>query len=181
MNISYIKSPPRKFLKILYSFFFLIPCEQCPNSDPKQCTVTKLGWLHSAHTENPGRAHTARTVPMSWALLLAQQAYRASSQRRSRAYWVCTFRNTPRQPAPRPRPHFDVATSRQPESCRDIKSMSRHHPEHSRSQPQISCRDTVSPAQPQARSRHQNQVATSWTTNLCRNIVFLSRPRSCPA
>ena len=32
--------------------------EQCPNSDPKQCTITKLGWVHSAHTKNPGRAHT---------------------------------------------------------------------------------------------------------------------------
>ena len=51
--------------------------EQCPNSDPKQCTVTKLGWVHSAHTQNPGRAHTARVVPMSWALLRAQQACRA--------------------------------------------------------------------------------------------------------
>ena len=30
--------------------------EQRPNSDPKQCTITKLGWVHSAHTQNPGRA-----------------------------------------------------------------------------------------------------------------------------
>ena len=37
---------------------------------------------------------------------------------------------------PRSRPHFDVATSRQPKSCRDIKSMSRHHSERSRSRPQ---------------------------------------------
>ena len=29
--------------------------EQCPNSDPKQCTVTKLGWVHCAHTQNLGR------------------------------------------------------------------------------------------------------------------------------
>ena len=48
-----------------------------PNSDCKQCTESKLGWVHSAHTQNPGRAHTARAVPMSWALLSAQQACRA--------------------------------------------------------------------------------------------------------
>ena len=87
MNISYIKSPPRKFLKFLYSFFFYpmnSALEQCPNSDPKQCTVTKLGWVQSAHTQNPGRMHTERAVPMSWALLRAQQACRTRSQRRSR-------------------------------------------------------------------------------------------------
>ena len=51
--------------------------EQYPNNDPKQCTVTKLGWVHCMHTQNPGRTHTARTVPISWALLRAQQADRA--------------------------------------------------------------------------------------------------------
>ena len=59
--------------------------EQCPNSDPKQCTVTKLGWMHSAHTQNPGRTHTARAVPMSWALLCAQQACRAHVERAASA------------------------------------------------------------------------------------------------
>ena len=56
--------------------------EQCPNSDPKQCTESKMGWVHSAHTQNPGRAHTARTMPRSWALL---HTCRAHNQRRSRA------------------------------------------------------------------------------------------------
>ena len=56
--------------------------EQCPNSDPKQCTESKMGWVHSAHTQNPGRAHTARTMPRSWALL---RACRAHNQRKSRA------------------------------------------------------------------------------------------------
>ena len=81
MNISYIKSPPNIFLKFLYSVFFFFPMnsvhEQCPNNDPKQCTISKLGWVHSAHTQNPGRAHTTLAVPMLWALLHAQQACRA--------------------------------------------------------------------------------------------------------
>ena len=75
--------------------------EQCPNSDPKQYIVTKLGWVHSAHTQNSGCAHTALAVPMSWALLRAQQACRARSQRRSCACWACTCPDTPKQPAPR--------------------------------------------------------------------------------
>ena len=83
---------------------------------------------------------------------------------RSRACWACTYRDTPRQSAPRSRPHFDVATPRQPESCCDIKSVSRHR---------FSC-----PAQ--ARSRHQDQVATFLETNLCRDINFMSRPRFYP-
>ena len=109
MHISYIKSPPRKLFlffyffkkKFFYFFFYSMNSvhEQCPNSDPKQCTVTKLGWVHSAHTQNPGRTHTARAMPMSWALLCAQQACRAHvarSQRRSRACWACTCRDPPR-------------------------------------------------------------------------------------
>ena len=59
--------------------------EQCPNSDPEQCTVTKLGLVHSVHTQNPGRAHTARVVPMSWVLLRAQQACRAHVERAASA------------------------------------------------------------------------------------------------
>ena len=127
--------------------------EQYPNSDPKQCTVTKLGWVHSAHTQNPGRAHTAHAVPMLWALLRAQQSCRTRSQRRSHICWACTCHDTPRQPAPRSRPHFDVATSRQPKSCRDIKSMSRHHSDHSMSRHQIGVATSFLLPSPQARSR----------------------------
>ena len=29
------------------------------NNDPKQCTVPKLGRVHSAHTQNPSSAHSA--------------------------------------------------------------------------------------------------------------------------
>ena len=133
-----------------------------PNSDCKQCTKSKLGWVHSAHTQNPSRAHTARVVPMSWALLRAQQACRARSQRRSRACWACTCRDTLRQPAPRSRPHFDGATSRQPESCRDIKSMSRHHSERSRSRPQNG-KATLNLLSP---------------IHLGRDVHFLSRPHA---
>ena len=49
----------------------------------------------------------------------------------------------------------------QPEPCRDIKSVSRHHPGISR-------------------SRHQNQVATLLEATLCRDIKFMSRHCFCP-
>ena len=65
---------------------------------------------------------------------------------------------------PMSRPHFDVAISRQPESCRDIKSVSRHHSGVPRSRP-------------------QNGVATPFLLpspkpgrTLCRDINFMSRP-----
>ena len=29
-----------------------------PNSDCEQCTESKLGWVHSAHTQGPGCTHT---------------------------------------------------------------------------------------------------------------------------
>ena len=51
----------------------------------KQCTVTKLGCVHSAHTQKPSRVHTARAVPRSWALLRAQQAGRAHVMRTASA------------------------------------------------------------------------------------------------
>ena len=65
---------------------------------------------------------------------------------------------------PMSRPHFDVATSRQQETCRDIKAMSRHHSGIPRSRP-------------------QNGVATPFLLlrpkpgrTLCRDINFMSRP-----
>ena len=77
------------------------------------------------------------------------------------------------------RPHFDVATSRQPESCRDIKSVSRHHQNTSMSRHQIGVATSfLLPSLKPGRhpmSRHQFHVATSWTTNLCRDIKFMSR------
>ena len=116
----------------------------------------------------------SHAVPRSWALLRAQQAGRGHNQRRSRAYWACAGRDTPRQPAPgrdpKPRSRHPISTgqvatsnrcrdqpllfpqkrpcrnpkpwsrhqimTRQPESCRDIKSVSRHPSGHSRSRPQ---------------------------------------------
>ena len=133
-----------------------------PNSDCKQCTESKLGWVHSAHTQSPGRAHTARAVPRSWALLRAQRPCRAHSQSRLRAQrvqvariapmsWahVATSLPCPVQP-PRSRRHLDVATSRQPESCRDIISVSRHR---------LSC-------QPQARSPPYVETSIS-----CRDLL----------
>ena len=159
--------------------------EQCPNSDLKQCTVTKLGWVHSAHTQNPGRAHTARAVPMSWALLRAHPAQvvsmlgvhwsrhaQAACPRPSRdivprsrppeqlsqvaTSTPCRDLPSGQLKPPRSRPQNGVAipTSKgQPEPCRDIKSVSRHH-------------------SGQSRPRHQNQVATLLEATLCRDINF---------
>ena len=59
--------------------------EQYPNSDPKQCIVTKLGWVHTAHTKKPGRTHTGRTVPRSWAMLRAHPTSRAHAARKASA------------------------------------------------------------------------------------------------
>ena len=167
-----------------------------PNSDCKQCTESKLGWVHNVHTQQPRpRAHcarsaqvvgaAARTTPMS-------QACRAHSQRRPRAQRAQVARIAPRSWA-------HVATSL-PCQVQPLKSrhhsrlrppgghpMSRHHigvatpisPLHVKTSHW--CRDTVSPAQHQARShpmsRLQFHVVTSWTTNLCRDIKFMSRPQ----
>ena len=147
--------------------------EQCPNSDPKQCTVTKLGWVHNAHTQNPGRAHTARPVPMSWALLHAQQAGRAHvartastgralSVRRSRAKRPgrgCKLRPLSLvHPQARSRHRSQVATSWTIKPGRDVNPMSR---------PPFCSTKTVQVATSKIGSRHQlpwesqNHVATS--------------------
>ena len=138
--------------------------------------------MYCAHTQNPGRAHTARVVPMSWALLRAHQACRApvaSAASAGRAHARCALVVT--RPGSLP-PGRDltsmsrhqgsqnhVATSNrcrdttQTTPCRDIKSVSRHHPGYSMSRHQIGvatplrllhvatsnrCHDIVSPAQP---------------------------------
>ena len=101
--------------------------------------------------------------------------------RMSRACWACTCHDTPRQPIPRSRPHFDVATSRQPESCRDIKSMSRHRGSQKHVATSSRCRDATqnTPGRDlKTGSRHQTscrqstQVATSIS---CRDLT-LTRP-----
>ena len=102
--------------------------EQCPNSDPKQCTVTKLGWVHDAHTQNPGRAHTTRAVSMSWALLRAQQACRARAASAGHAHAGRAL----------------VAT--RPGSLppgRDLTSMSRHQGSQHHVATSDRCRDTI--------------------------------------
>ena len=164
------------------------------------CHKTGLG-AQCAHPEPKSRAHCAcsalvvgaavRTVGLS-------RACRARSQRKSRACWVCTCRDTPRQPAPRSRPHFDVATPRQPESCRDINrcrdttQTSPGRDTKTRSRPSwrlpyvatsISCRDIVSAHSGPSRSRHQIHVATSHTATHvatsypCRDAFLLNQTR----
>ena len=127
-----------------------------PNSDCKQFTESKLGWVHYAHTQNPGRAHIARAVPRSWALLRAHQAGRAHVARTASAGRVhagCALVAT--RPCSLP-PSRDltsmsrhqgsqnhVATSNrcryttQTTPCRDIKSVSRNHPGYSMSRHKI--------------------------------------------
>ena len=156
-----------------------------PNSDCKQCTESKLGWVHCAHTQNPGRAHTARTVPRSWALLRAHcprsaqvvgaaartasrsRACRAHSQHRSCAQAACT----------------QVATSLR---CRDTKAariMSRHQigvatpPRPLHVTTSNRCRDIVSPAQPKPGRDIKTRSRPSWrrtyvaTSISCRDLV----------
>ena len=161
-----------------------------PNIDCKQCTESKLGCVHSAHTQNPCRVHTARAVPRSWALLRAQQAGRARSCAPVATQSLVTTPNFNRpgrdlklmsRPAfalstetPLSRPKTLVVTQNHHKAAR---TMSRHQIDVATSLRPIQVatskrgRDTVSPAQPQARSRHQNQVATLLETNLCRDVV----------
>ena len=118
--------------------------EQCPNSDHKQFTLSKVGWVHSAYTQNPGRAHTARAMPMSWALLCAQQACRVHVMRAASAGRAHAGRAL-------------VAT--RPGSLppgRDLTSMSRHQGSQNHVATSNRCRDIVSPAQ------SPSQVVTSY-------------------
>ena len=161
------------------------------NNAPSQnwvgCTVrtprTQIARTLRAQCPCRGRccAHTARAVPMSWALLRAQQACRAHVARAASASRAHAGRalvaTRPGSLPPRSRPHFDVATPRQPESCRDIKSVSRHHPDHSMSRHQIGVATSFllpSPSQvatsrpgldlpgDEPMSRHHFHVATSF-------------------
>ena len=153
--------------------------EQWPNNDCKQCTELKLGWVYSAHTQSPGRAHTARAVPRSWALLRAQLTGRAhvvSTASACRTLAGVRWSRHTQAAYPRSRPHFDVATTRQPESCRDIKSMSRHR---------FSCPAPSQVATPEPgrdppgdslMSRHQFHVATSFPNRPGRDVSSMSRP-----
>ena len=179
-----------------------------PNSDCKQCTESKLGWVHSAHTQNPSRAHTAWAVPRSWALLRARQAGRARMRAWSRAQLRLL-----RLPLSRPKaqvmtPNFNrpgrdlksmsrlasalptetplsgpkpwsrhQTTTRQPESCRDIKSVSRHHSGHSRSRPQNGVTTPFLLPSPKPGRNTKTRPRPSWkltyvaTSISCRNIV----------
>ena len=142
--------------------------EQCPNSDPKQYTVTKLGWVHSAHTQNPGRAHTARAVPMSWALLRAQPAQVAP---------MLGVHLSRHAQAACPRPGRDIVPGR---DLLEASLMSRHHSGQSRPRPpggvaapllcphRCPCSDLAMMSRHQACSATATHVATS---NSCRDVA----------
>ena len=143
-----------------------------PNSDCKQCTESKLGWVHCAHTQNPGRTHTECAVPMSWALLRAQQACRAhvarvASSGRAHAGRALVVTSMSRHQGSQ----NHVTTSNrcrdttQTTPCCDIKSVSQHR---------FSCpvpkpgRYVLFPGRDLLKFR------------LCRDIVSMSRPPTLP-
>ena len=85
--------------------------EQCPNSDLKQCTASKLGRVHSAHTQN-SVASAQHVVVRATARITSLS--RAQSLSRARA-----GRDTPRQSA-----SVAIKTpnaTKQPKLCHDTK------------------------------------------------------------
>ena len=179
--------------------------EQCPNSDCKQCTESELGWVYSAHTQSPGRAHTARAVPMSWALLRSQQAGRAhvartaSAGRAQRAQvariaprsWVQVATSFRCPVQARSRHRFQVATSwklthvatsnwcrdtTQSTSGRDLKTGSRHRFSCPASSQVATLEPGRDPPGDSPMSRHQFHVATSFPNRPGRDVSSMSRP-----
>ena len=114
-----------------------------PNSDCKQCTESKLGRVHSAHTQNPCRARSQRGSR-------AQRVQVARIAPRSRGQVATSF---PCQPPSRSRHRFQVATSWTTNPCRDIKLVSRHYSCHFRSQPPNGVATPFLLPSPQVRSR----------------------------
>ena len=123
--------------------------------------------MHSAHTQNPGRAHTARAVHRSWALLPVQPTGRVHVARTASACLALAGRALV---TTRPGSLPQLATSLR---CRDIKAariMSRH---------QISVATPMT-LNRRPRSRHQKPGRDLLETTLCRDINFMSRHRFCP-
>ena len=146
--------------------------EQCPNNDPKQCTVKKLGRVHSAHTQKPGRVHAARVVPRSWALLRAQPIGREHVTRS-----VCAGHGHSAQvvglcrdllPLPSPRPG------------RDIISRSRPPRQLSQVTTSIPCRDLPSAQLKPSRSRPKKWGRDTNSNKPGRDLKSMSRQASAP-
>ena len=154
--------------------------EQYPNSDPKQCTVTKLGRVHSAHTMKPGRERTLRAQCPGRGRCCAQQAGRTHSQRRSRACWACAGHDTPRQPSPgrdlKTLGRNTKLTQPLPRPGRDAKSRSRPSWRLPYVATSISCRDIVFAHSGLSRSRHQKSMSRpeigSASSLLRRDAIF---------
>ena len=179
--------------------------EHCPNSDPKQCTVTKLGCVHSAHTQKPGRARSAQVVGAAARTANAGRALagrvlvatllgslpQVATQNPGRDIKSMS-RPTSSLPTETPlsRPKTLVATSNHDKAAR---IMSRHQIGVATPLRPLQVatlkrgRDIVSLAQPQARSQHQTRSRPSWrltyvaTSISCRDIASalngLSRSR----
>ena len=120
-----------------------------PNSERNSALNPKLGWVHSAHTQNPGREHTARAVPRSWALLRARPIGRVHVTRTTSAGRALSVHRSRHAQAIYPKPGRDIISrSRPPRQlsqvttsipCRDLPSA---QPKPPRSRPQKWGRDT---------------------------------------
>ena len=159
------------------------------NSDCKQCTESKLGWVHSTHTQNPGGAYTARAVPRSWVLLLARQAGCARMRAWSRAQLrlLCLLLLPPSRPKAQVvtpifnRPGRDLKSMSRPASAPPTETpLSRHHSGQSRSRPQKGVATPFLLPSPKLGRNPKNPSRDLLETNLCRDINFMSRPRFCP-
>ena len=140
--------------------------------------------MHSAHTQNPGRAHTARAVPRSWELLSAQPTGRAHVARTASASRALAGRELV---ATRPGSMPQVATSRPgrdtkltqplPRQGRDVKSRSRPSWILPYVATSISCRDLVSTHSGIFKSRHKNPGRDLPHCLPCRDLKMMSRPQ----
>ena len=150
------------------------------------CHKTGLG-AQCAHPEPRSRAHCACSTQVVGAAARTRHAHNAQVVRRSRACWVCTGRDTPRQPAPAAapmsRPQNDVVTRIFPIArgpCRDIKITSRRPQGQTRSRPQNRVATPFLLPSPKPGRNTKNPGRDLLETTLCRDINFMSRPRFCP-
>ena len=163
--------------------------EQCLNSDPKQCTVTKLGYVHSA--SHPKTRSCVQCQGRERCCAHSKQVVTPYFHRPGR-----DLKSMPRSASSLPtetplsRPKTLVATSNHNKAAR---IMSRHQIDVATPLRPLMVvtskrgRNTVSLAQPQARSQHQPRSRPFWrltyvaTSISCRNIVSahngLSRSR----
>ena len=133
--------------------------------------------MHSAHTQKPGCAHTARAVPRSWALLRTQptgreHVTRTTSSGRAQVALI----------APRPWAHVATSFLIHPQAGYDIVPRSRPPGRLSQVATSIPCHDLPSAQPKQSRSRPQNRCRDITQPNPGRDLKTGLRHRfSCLA